>query len=994
MRLKALKFHVFQIVCCVRGSIKMTNFTLGQRWISDSESDLGLGTVVAVEGRRVSMLYPATGDTREYVIGSAPLTRVSFNVGDTVESADEWSITVTDISEIDGLMVYAGIHSETGEVTQLMETRINHHLKLNKPQDRLFTGQIDRNDWYDLRYQSRRFQYAYQTSDYVGLSGARTSLIPHQLHIAKEAGQRIAPRILLSDEVGLGKTIEAGMIIHQQLLTGRASRILIILPESLQYQWLVEMLRRFNLKFSIFDEERCCECDNAAENPFETEQLIICPLSLLSSKEKRQQQACAANWDLVVVDEAHHLKWEEGDVSPEYKAIEDLSVVCKGLLLLTATPDQLGHESHFARLRLLDRERFYDYETFVAEESGYKDSADLAKVLTSGQDLDDAQIALLADLQKEDEHLEDALLTINSHDSKERELSRQAILKVLIDRHGTGRVLFRNTRASVKGFPKRLIHPVELAYPDEYLPATRWWLDRHQENRRMQDVSALLTPEFMFEAAGNDDQPWWLIDPRVNWLSEKVKAEKDQKFLVICAKASSALTMEKALRTLQGINSAVFHEDMSIVERDRAAAWFADKEDGCQVLICSEIGSEGRNFQFASNLVLFDLPLNPDLLEQRIGRLDRIGQSNDVQIHIPYFKGTASNSLFNWLHSGLNAFADTCPAGITVFEQQADAMLDALFQLDHDDAVLAPYIEQARTIIAELNKKMEEGRDILLELNSKGSDGEQIAEAIEELDDDTSLIAFMFQVFDVYGVNQEDKGDQCLILKPTEHMLEPHFPELSDEGMTISFERDMALTRDDVRFISWDHPMVQGCFEMINAGEVGNNSVSILANKALPEGTFFVELIYVVETAAPKALQPGRFLPPSPVRLLLDKTGNDLAAKVAYEGFNKQLKPVGKQVASQLATALQNEVHGLIAKANLAAEQQKQDIIEKALAKVELELSAEYNRLKALQKLNPSIRPMELEELAKQKVELADYINQAGLQLDAVRLIVVSHQGK
>jgi ATP-dependent helicase HepA len=77
---------------------------------------------------------------------------------------------------------------------------------------------------------------------------------------------------------------------------------------------------------------------------------------------------------------------------------------------------------------------------------------------------------------------------------------------------------------------------------------------------------------------------------------------------------------------------------MSIVERDRAAAWFAEEDSGAQVLLCSEIGSEGRNFQFASNLVMFDLPFNPDLLEQRIGRLDRIGQAHDIQIHVPYLE--------------------------------------------------------------------------------------------------------------------------------------------------------------------------------------------------------------------------------------------------------------------------------------------------------------------------------------------------------------------
>lgn len=108
--------------------------------------------------------------------------------------------------------------------------------------------------------------------------------------------------------------------------------------------------------------------------------------------------------------------------------------------------------------------------------------------------------------------------------------------------------------------------------------------------------------------------------------------------LVICAKAATALQLEQVLREREGIRAAVFHEGMSIVERDRAAAWFAEEDSGAQVMLCSEIGSEGRNFQFASNPVMFDLPFNPDLLEQRIGRLDRIGQAHDIQIHVPYLE--------------------------------------------------------------------------------------------------------------------------------------------------------------------------------------------------------------------------------------------------------------------------------------------------------------------------------------------------------------------
>lgn len=146
---------------------------------------------------------------------------------------------------------------------------------------------------------------------------------------------------LLADEVGLGKTIEAGMIIHQQVLSGRAERILIVVPETLQHQWLVEMMRRFNLHFSIFDEERCIEAFAESDNPFDTQQYVLCSLDFLRKSRKRYEQALEGEWDLLVVDEAHHLEWSQDKPSREYQVVEGLSENTSGVLLLTATLNSL-----------------------------------------------------------------------------------------------------------------------------------------------------------------------------------------------------------------------------------------------------------------------------------------------------------------------------------------------------------------------------------------------------------------------------------------------------------------------------------------------------------------------------------------------------------------------------------------------------------------------------------------------------------------------------
>ncbi len=269
---------------------------------------------------------------------------------------------------------------------------LDSKLVFSKPQDRLFAGQIDRMDRFALRYRARKFQSEQYRMPWSGLRGQRTSLIPHQLHIAHDVGRRHAPRVLLADEVGLGKTIEAGMILHQQLLSGAAERVLIVVPETLQHQWLVEMLRRFNLRFSLFDDERYAEAQHDAYNPFETEQLVICSLDFVRRSKQRLEHLCDAEWDLMVVDEAHHPVWSEEAPSREYQAIEQLAERVPGILLLTATPEQLGMESHFARLRLLDPNRFHDFEQFVEEQQNYRPVADAVALLLAGNKLSDSEL--------------------------------------------------------------------------------------------------------------------------------------------------------------------------------------------------------------------------------------------------------------------------------------------------------------------------------------------------------------------------------------------------------------------------------------------------------------------------------------------------------------------------------------------------------------------------------------------------------------------------
>ncbi|WGE45552.1 RNA polymerase-associated protein RapA [Actinobacillus equuli] len=964
-------------------------FVVGQRWISESENNLGLGIVTASDNRTVTIQFPAAEEERIYALSVAPLTRVQFQKGDRINSVEGWQLDVEEVVENQGFIIYLGKRSDSGEEAVLPEMQLDHKVSFSKPQDRLFSAQIDRSDRFALRYRALQHQQAQFQSPLRGMRGIRASLIPHQLHIAKEVGQRVAPRVLLADEVGLGKTIEAGMILQQQLFSGRVERVLVLVPESLQHQWLVEMLRRFNVKFSLFDEERCADFDKAdedgndvSENPFDSEALVIASIDWLESSPNRAKQVLASNWDMLIVDEAHHLEWSENEPSVGYQFVERLSKQTPAVLLLTATPEQLGQESHFARLALLDADRFYDYNSFVAEQKDYKPVADAVASLLNDKPLSNEEQNSIAELLSEQD-TEPMFKVINSEKSKENDRLqvRQELIRELIDRHGTSRVLFRNTRQGVKGFPHRVYHQITLEMPSQYTNALKVMGMMGGVTKDDQ-----LYPERLFQRM-NPAAKWADFDPRIEWLITFLKNHRDEKILVICKQADTAIALEQILREREAIRSAVFHEKMSIVERDRASAYFAQMEEGAQVLISSSIGSEGRNFQFASNLVLFNLPDNPDLLEQSIGRLDRIGQKNDIQIHVPCFENSMQMVLATWYHQGLNAFEETCPMGAALFREfgeELDIFLKNPQAVGFDEFLAKTFKRQQQ-----LKAELEQGRDRLLELNSNGGEAAQaLAEAIAKEDNNPHLVNFALSLFDVIGLEQEDLGEQSIVISPTGHMLVPDFPGIAEDGTTVTFDRQLALMREDVGFLTWDHPMIRNGIDLITSGDIGKSAISLLINKNLPAGTLLLEAIYMVETQAPKGLNLTRFLPPTPVRILLDNKGNDMAAQVSFAGLEKQLKPVNKQMANKIAKMAQADIKKLISISEQKIAAKLPELIKKASQEADSILSAELHRLTSLQAVNKNIRADEIEALEKQRVESLNQIALANWRLDSLRVIV------
>lgn len=945
----------------------MEQFIPGQRWISNTESELGLGLILEVAHKRITVLFLACDEKRMYAQDNAPLTRVRFSAGDVIESIDEEKVIVTDLIEQNGLITYLG-KNENGQEVRVDEVELNHHIQFNKPQDRLFIGQVDPTAWFLLRYETWRRLQQHQQSPVKGLLGGRASLIPHQLFIAHESANRSAPRIMLADEVGLGKTIEAGLILHHRLINGLSNRVLIIVPETLLHQWLVEMLRRFNLRFSVFDEARCLGAyveedmladaesslrtlggeDANSDNPFLTEQLILCSQGFFSNYPRRQQQAIDAGWDMVIVDEAHHLEWSEQAPSADYLFVEQLARISPSLILLTATPEQLGKESHFARLRLLDPDRFYSFAAFVEEERLFEPVANAAKSLLAKEALNEEAQHHLTELLKDDNV--DGLLK-NLNDPEKSAAARDALVNVLLDHHGTGRILFRNSRQTVQGFPER------------------------------ERYGYALTGQ-----ANNDDLQQ---DPRYLWLVDKVKQLAGDKALVICKHAQTAIDLEQTLKNRAGIASAVFHEGMTIIERDRAAAYFADPDSAARLLICSEIGSEGRNFQFVHHLILMDLPVNPDLLQQRIGRLDRIGQKHVIQIHVPYLEHSDNAVLYRWYDEGLNAFASNSSSA----QRVADILHDELAAVPEskDSAAIDALIVKTQALSAELETQMHNGRDQLLELNSCRKElADELIGQLNSYEKEGVLWPYMEDVFECYGVDTEFHSPDCFIVRPSDHLRVSHFPGLTEDGMTVTVDRQIALAREDMQFMTWEHPIVTASMDMVLSSETGNAAISVIKHSDLKAGQFLLECLFIVECSAPAELQIGRFLPHTPIRVLIDQNQKDLSAAIDHRDLVEAGIKFDKHKIIAFLNSQRPHLINLLSMAEQTAKAGMQQLVDDATQAMLESLSNEIKRLVRLKKVNPTIRTEEIELLKDMTMLAHENIQAAQLRLDAVRFVITS----
>ena len=785
---------------------------LGSRLTHRFNPELGAGEVVKIEDRTLVVRFPDSGTVLRLASNTDALT--PFVLAEGTRARHVPTDTSVIIQSVD----------QSGEFVTLLDGTIveEHELWPEPPADRLVerlaAGKIDRLERFGLRVDALALNQLREADGLGSFLGGRIQLFPHQLYAAERATAALDEgnpvRWLLADEVGLGKTVEACLILNHLLRRGKASRPLVVAPETLTVQWLGELWRKYHRVFVLLDDKRLEDVEKefgSDFNPFDAYDRVVISHEKLASSPRLVEQIIESEIDSLIVDEAHHLKRPSGHPgNPLYRAIEPLCGPEKHVLLLTATPLEDDAHGFFRLLQLLRPEIFTEDRSFDDVLTEMLDKRQKLPACTSATRREDIgglpprvaqRIELDSGAASAEAELVQALSTLQetapgdnpAADKRLAELTRRAL---------------RSQAALLSALNQK-----ELAKLDGTTDVKAGFKG-HLDHTAKQDA-------------------------RLVWLAEQLPSwhKSGDKTLLFVADRPTLEWLKGEIESRGLPRVAVFHEDLSPKQRDIGVAQFRLK-DGPSLLISTESGGEGRNFEFCTRLVLFDLPWDPMVVEQRIGRLDRIGRDRDVEVL--YFRPSSGLSavvaeLYERLESferPLGAFEKELASVETAIEQLAVEVLAAGDIRERDQL-----LEQAQSRFADLLEDAHRAYELVTEsahhelhrdpYRREYADG-ILARVPMELQDTLKDIVLRGSHELGLQVEEHREGKRYSIeLDPRARV--DSLPFVGKEGSFLgSFDRLEAVGDETIDFFASGHPLVEGLLAHMDDAKFGRTALFFL----------------------------------------------------------------------------------------------------------------------------------------------------------------------
>ncbi len=882
----------------------------------------------------------------------------TWGVGVVVQVADEGRRVAVRFAGRDGITVVSGRDPALVEVppdTPIEQTSTG-------PIDALASGQAGAASAFTLRTRVGRLEALRRADSLGALLSSRVHVLPHQVGAAGRILSDRMPRFVLADEVGLGKTVEAGLVFAGLRQLGLAERVLVIVPEHLAFQWLAELFHKFNALFTLLTPERVAAL-GGAEAALARSPHAILSLEALREDEDLAEAAADLPLDLVVVDEAHHLADDalHARVAP----------VCRasfGVLLLTATPVRLDPREYFRLLSLVEPVPSTTLDEFLVRLEQHEAYAQVARELLNGADPVAAAEKLRA-LAPDDPVFSRAPPA----------LDRVTLLAHLAERYGLSSRLVRNRRARVGAFTERVLRRVDVP-------------------------------------AGGKREALVGLCARL--------AREGEKVLVFGHDV-------EALRDLQGgiagagLEALLYDDAGSLEARDRLVARFRDPE-GPMLLLSGESGGEGRNFQFAHHLVCADLPDSPLVLEQRIGRLDRLGQTRPVEIHVPVEPGEEAFladlyeqdiGVFSEPVGGLDAVLASLPQELAALGRKRTERTREAFRRDLSARVAAarqaqhegdPLLDLRSASLPELARLVRGAFERMGEEPPAGIDaGDAALPALQEAL--VTLSRWLEEELEDLAVDVGRRVGMDVDTDQNVHPFEVAFTlgagmriealpgmQLPEEPETFlgSFWRETAVARDELQWFATGHKLVEAVLGIVRDSDAGR-SAALKREWAPRRGGLYLRLEPRLATDADVApgarvasRQASRYLDLSPVSVMVDLEAGHRPLPGAAQRLEDELDEVADaRVGAAPAGVLETALASAEREAGLILARRREEALALLLAHAE----AEEERLieSAFQGGAPRERiDGALAVLRHHRDVVSKSIERVRLELDAAALVV------
>jgi len=963
---------------------------LGQKVRYLPQPEWGVGHLLALDeaGARAQVLFPGR-DGGPVVVSSrgGALVPCVLQPGEQVRTARKGRLATVLREEEGGrgLRRYAFRYEDDGQEDEAPESELLAVPPKPDALQLLKEGRVGDAHAFLLRRRALRLDDERRCDALGALFASRVMVKPHQVGVVQRVLSARRPRFVLADEVGLGKTIEAGMVFSALRLSGLAHRVLVVAPSHLSIQWLMELAHKFNQRFTLMDSERFEASLEEAPgvNPWSRFPRCITSLELLQRNAQMRDSVAepSAAWDLAIFDEAHHLKAPKA-----YEAAQAVARASWGLLLLTATPMQLDPAEYHGLLHLIDPRTAPTLDGFEERLRRQEElSAAVRGLLEGGKGRDKAVQVLAARFPQ------DAAL---------KALKGPALLAHLAETYSLSDRLVRNRRAVVGGFSERRLHRHEVKLSAAEKKAREAALAALAESGAVQGaaLSNLLRrlesspAAFTAAVASSKALSARAAELKLPETDAKLKAfqavlattwdkEPNAKVLVFTEARETLEALQKALQR-SGVEALAYHGDLPLVDRDRQVARFRDP-DGPKVLLCTEVGGEGRNFQFAHHLVNYDLPWSPATMEQRIGRLDRIGQAHAVDIHVFDVPGTLSSDVLQLLADAVGVFGETVGGLDAVLEEVEPRLLDL--------ALLSPkaraaYARELKAKVQAARESVKRAYDPLLDLRSfdreavealvqralarlglEDEDEEEPLELEEGLlavsrDLDERLEETVTELARKVGMgvdtDEQVEAFQCAFHLGHALNVEalPGLDITEERTLLGSFWRDTAVEREESEYFATGHPLVESLFGFLRDGPYGRNGARFVEKRGVPAARGLEYLFHLVPPE-PEDTGVGARVPSRQLSRFLDRWLVPVTVKEGPGGkpvvdgsldaaLEREGEPLRGELLLQAFPSLPGFVDGATAVATKAAEAQLAAAVKRARAAIEAELEAVVRRTK------------------------------------------------